>query len=281
MYKMLVLDIDGTIFTRGHRLSQNTKRTLKALRSKGIIVCIATGRNIAHSSDIIKELELDSVCVMIDGMVIYDTKRKKTLMTKELLPASVKEVIDTGLNHNLFLEIVTEKNYFKYVKNSSLCRFSIGGSIRFERIKKRKSIKVIDDIQSLCKELTDTETPVLQIIAGGEQEELDNFARDVNLLKTENMELRSNLWENYIFINSPGANKLTGVEYLCDYYGVSLEEVVAIGDELNDLEMLSGVGMGVAMGNGLPRVKEAADFITRDVSMNGAVYAINKFFDLH
>ena len=78
-------------------------------------------------------------------------------------------------------------------------------------------------------------------------------------------------------ISNKDAKKSCAVEYLCRKWGIKKDEVLAIGDQNNDIELLKAGGIKVAMGNGTPELKECADFITDTVENNGFVKAVNKF----
>jgi Cof subfamily protein (haloacid dehalogenase superfamily) len=78
-------------------------------------------------------------------------------------------------------------------------------------------------------------------------------------------------------INAPGVSKANGLKKLCGRLGISMEECAAVGDADNDLEILRAVGLGIAMGNALPRVKEAAGAVVSDCDHDGAAEAIERF----
>ena len=78
-------------------------------------------------------------------------------------------------------------------------------------------------------------------------------------------------------IGSKDAKKSKGVQFLCHMWGIKPEDVLAIGDQNNDLDLVQCGGIGVAMGNGTPELKECADFVTDTVENDGFVKAINKF----
>ena len=78
-------------------------------------------------------------------------------------------------------------------------------------------------------------------------------------------------------IGSKDAKKSKGVQFLCHMWGIKPEDVLAIGDQNNDIDLVQCGGIGVAMGNGTPELKECADFVTDTVENDGFVKAINKF----
>ena len=79
-------------------------------------------------------------------------------------------------------------------------------------------------------------------------------------------------------INHKQANKVRGVQYLAEKFGIAMDEVLAIGDDINDIQMIQAAGIGVAMGNASDAVKRAADYITTDVDHDGIINAFKHFF---
>lgn len=109
--------------------------------------------------------------------------------------------------------------------------------------------------------------------------------KDVDVLEVEHMSKKiiksgtEELGISYFYteITNKNVNKWTAIEYLIEKLNIKKEEVMAIGDNINDIEMIKNAGMGIAMGNSAPQVKDIADFITSDNDSNGVAEAINKY----
>ena len=84
----------------------------------------------------------------------------------------------------------------------------------------------------------------------------------------------------YCEVSNPEASKGSSLCFLRDYWGFKKEEVLAIGDQDNDIDMIEAAGVGVAMGNGTPNLKKAADFITKSLNEDGFSYAMEKYCDV-
>ncbi len=85
------------------------------------------------------------------------------------------------------------------------------------------------------------------------------------------------MWDGYVFIAPKNCRKIDGVKALCEYYNIDISEVVTMGDQMNDYDMIKGAGLGVAMGNAHEKIKEVANFVTKDNNNSGVAHAINKF----
>ena len=117
-----------------------------------------------------------------------------------------------------------------------------------------------------------------QISLGGNDEQCAQAKKDIDDMKLLNVEARDNVFKNYVFINHIGIGKSRGMRVLCDILDIKTEEVIAIGDEMNDIDMLEEAGLGVAMGNASDKVKEYADEIADTVENDGAAKILEKYF---
>jgi HAD superfamily hydrolase (TIGR01484 family) len=121
------------------------------------------------------------------------------------------------------------------------------------------------------------EEQIYEIVAIGEQAETEAVKRELEALGNEDILLRE-LWHCMLFVSARHVSKAEGMKVLCQHFGVNLKEVVAIGDDMNDIDMLREAGMGVAMGNAKDLVKAAADTVTKSNQEDGAALALEKFF---
>ena len=92
------------------------------------------------------------------------------------------------------------------------------------------------------------------------------------------IEIRDFIMDGYLFINSVGMGKARGMKILCDFYNIDIKDVIAIGDEMNDIDMLQEAGLGIAMGNAQEKVKEYADEIADTNENDGAAKVLEKYF---
>ena len=267
MYKMAALDIDGTIAVGGV-ISHKTRKVIKQLEADGVHVCLCTGRNVANTSFIVDDLGLSTPYVCCDGMLMAEPKTDKLLYANLLEKDVFLKCLDIVRAEDFYIEIVTDGKYYKHALTEA--------AKAYDYALKGLAPGSVEHIDCL-KRIYTTNEALCQIIIGGKPE-LHAAVRDSLLDVHDSVEIKDTLWPGYGFINSKDINKFRGVQRLCEYYGISTDEVVAIGDELNDLEMLEGCGMGVAMGNAQDRVRQSADFVTESVENDGAALALLKFF---
>jgi len=252
-YKMVFLDIDGTILPPNHVIATSTKEAVKALQEKGILVSIATGRPLLDTVHVAKELGIENYITFNGGLA--------TLKGTELfnLPYSDKKKNFIYSNvefwgHELVISdkdgsyIVSSQNerMTDYLSGLELALEVEGGLKGREQQVKEKSI-------------------LGSTIILNERREKDIYESNFNIQLVE-----SNVGTQLAYdITSTDIHKASAIQRVIDHLGIKPEEVVAFGDGMNDKEMLSFVGQGVAMGNANPLLHQHANFVTSSVEEDG------------
>ena len=252
MYKLIAIDMDGTLLKSDKTVSDRTKKTLKEAREKGVNVVIATGRPIDGVSRYLEELDMlgeNDYVLSYNGGLVLKTK------SREIISKLSKEL---GVNIHAFSEVyglITPKNS-KYTEvEANINNIKIGIN----------DYSKIEDDHSIIKVMMIDEPEVLQ-------KAVDNLPKEVYEKYTV---VRSTPY--FLEFLNKEVNKGTGVKLLADHLGVKQEEVMTFGDAENDLDMIVYAGMGVAMANGFEEVKEAANYITDSNEEDGVAKKIKKF----
>ncbi len=261
--KMLVLDIDGTIFKKDYTASERVKQTLKSLVKKGIKVVLCTGRMYAATKQIAKELELDTPVISYQGGLVKNfLNDEKTLfektMDEDLSLDVIKELKKRNIFFNLYIndELLVEHDSIliqQYVDARNI-KYRIVGNCENLNLKGMNKILAIDDDVNLIENL---------------QKEMAQRYKDKLYV------IRST--PRFCEFSNPEATKGNAVRFLADMWGIKKEEIMACGDQDNDIEMLLAAGVKVAMGNATEDLKKIADYITDSVDNDGVVKAVEKF----
>lgn len=260
MIKMVVTDIDGTIYSPETGISPAVKSCVKELTENGIYVAIATGRSFSSTKNVADELGIQCPLICYQGGLInsyegeiLDVKYLNEHIAREI----VKELRSRNIHMNVYVEDVlfveNDNDYIKdYVGDKGINYFKVNSFDELDFSKLNK-ILVIDHntvlIENLIKELQ-IKYPELYIV------------------KSQPI---------FCEIANKEATKGNAIKFLANKLGFTEKEVLAIGDQNNDIEMVLTAGIGVAMGNGTPEIKAVADYITTPVKEDGFVKAINKF----
>ncbi len=260
MIKMVVTDIDGTIYTPQNGISAGVKECIKKLDDNGIKVVIATGRTFSSAKYIADLAGVKCPIVGYQGGLVCNYEGE-ILEVKYLDPEIAREIINDFKKRNIHLNVYVEDRlyvedddeYIKdYIGDKGIDYFKVDSfdELDFSKLNKmlaiRYDVKFIDDLISELR----AKYPQIYIVKS-----FDYFCEIAN----------------------KEATKGNAVKFLADKFGLNIDEVLAIGDQNNDIEMVQTAGVGVAMGNGTEEIKKAADYVTDSVQNDGFVKAINKF----
>lgn len=231
-YKMVVTDLDGTLLRGDKTISDFTKSILTSLREKNIKFVIATARPIRSVKNFLPFLDFDAG-IYHNGAVICENGAIVSECGIENPVQIVRKIIDD----NPDIRISVEANDVLYANFNA------------DFIWNKEKYLLTEDFSELENCVADK-----IIVEAHSLEEMKRFEKYL----PENMYLR--LSENVIaMIMNKGATKSNAIKYLAEKWGISMEEVVAFGDDYNDMDMLEMCGRGVAVGNALEAVKAVAD----------------------
>lgn len=263
MIKMLVLDIDGTIFKKDYTASDRVKRTLTNLAKSGIKVVLCTGRMYAATKSIAEELQLTTPVICYQGGLVKEITKQNTTLLEKTMPAdSARDVINILKSRNIFFNLyindvlmVEEDNYLiqQYVDARNIAYEVIGNcdDLNLDGLNK---ILAIDDDTELIKNL--------------QEEMAEKFKDELYIVRST---------PRFCEFSNLNATKGNAVRFLADKWNIKKDEIMACGDNDNDIEMLLAAGVRVAMGNATNKLKKIADFVTKSVDDDGVPYAVAKF----
>jgi 5-amino-6-(5-phospho-D-ribitylamino)uracil phosphatase len=237
--KLIALDMDGTLLTNKHEISNANRQAIKEARDKGVIVVLSTGRSIRKVRRHMDSLELTSYLVTVNGSEIWDDKSE--LVERSIVKADLMQWMwNLSQQHKTgFWAISTENNYYGEMP---------GDLNEHEWLKFGFTIE--DD--SIREKI------FLELQEKGEFELTNSTPKNIE-------------------VNPVGINKAKGLLIVCERLGIEVKNVMAIGDSLNDLAMIEAAGLGIAMGNAQDIIKKAADWVTTSNNDDGVAVAIRKW----
>ena len=266
-YKLLALDIDGTLMDKNGIISDEDINAISAVQRIGICVSLSTGRSLIGCRRVLEQMKLDGYHISFDGALVSDPHNGEELYTCPLSKEMAKQAIEYSHSNEVPLELYSSSRY--YAEHES---WSTNAHREFFHIEPN----IID-----FTGLEDRE----RFIKGGivatnseEEEKVREFClhfKDVFNFTWA----RTPAYPGVAFVNvlAPEVSKGNALIALVEHLGIGLDDVMAIGDGHNDVSLLSTAGLGIAMGNALDELKEVADHITLDIDDNGVAVAIKKF----
>lgn len=263
MYKALFTDLDGTLFDDEKNISKENLKAIENIKSQGKIVTLCSGRQIDFVRRQNEKIGNSDYIIASNGAVIYDCKNNELVRTSAISREQAKYLIEYGNSHGFLVRIDTDHiRYLNDMEKSVNTELELG-----DDIDKFLDQNVVVHI-TLCAEKKE------------DLAEIKKYVEDAFELEIANDFISK--FKGYRFaainIGNRGVSKGNAIIGLCKYLKIDLTDVVAMGDDLNDISMMTFGGTGVAMENAMPEVKEKAKYITASNNENGVAKAINKFF---
>lgn len=266
---LIALDLDGTLLNSASELSNETKSVIKEVIKQGHLVCIATGRPYHSSIQYYEELGLTSPIITDNGGNIREPLNPEFQVVVDGIPTEVA--------HNLF----------KFSKDHIESAFYSYGDYVYaykylDRLHKifmgSEKAKII---HAEFTDLSHTPTGMIYLIDLNFKKEFEDFLNNV-LFETCQFRLWGADSKHAIYeIYKKGSSKLSAIKWVANHFNIDMKNTIAFGDGINDIEMLSGVNLGIAMPNGLADVKKFAKQIADyDNDQNGVANYLKKYFNL-
>ncbi len=270
MYKLVVSDMDGTLLNSTGNVSEKTKQIFKELLDKGIHVAIATGRIFTSARVYAKHLEIVTPIIACNGAIVKDLHNNSIIYESHIEPEVCFKVFDICRENDLYFHFYTEEKFYtKKLAYSALKYIEWNKAMKEEE---QLDIQLIDDPYEL---VSNFDEKVYKIQINTDDMELLNKMRQV-LEKIKEVEI-SKSWHNNIEIMNKGVSKGNAVKHLAQSLNIKSEEVICLGDNENDISMLTYAGLGIAMGNAEEIVKKSANYVTVTNDEDGVVKALEKF----
>ncbi|MEH2457982.1 Cof-type HAD-IIB family hydrolase [Nostoc sp.] len=266
--KLLVLDIDGTIAGESNTVSTGVKQAIIAAQARGIQVAIATGRMYRSALRFHQEIGSTLPLMAYQGAWIQDPITQKIHRHWAVSREIAHQLIDYFEQPELrsLLSVHFYINDQLYVRELT----------RETQIYAERSGVIAIPVGDLRQALTTEPTKILALC--DDTDVIDNLLGNLRRQYTPAELYMTTSVATFFEVTNASVNKGTGVRYLAEeLLGLQIANVMAIGDNFNDLEMLEYVGLGVAMGNAPPEVQAIAQWVAPSVEQDGAAVAIEKF----
>ena len=283
MIKLLALDLDGTLLNSKGKISDENKSAIRKAEEKGVLVTIATGRRFRDARPVAIEAEFNAPIITHNGALLKFARTLETVASSTIKTETVAEVLRVGNalcgnallsadphgKGTLYYDKVSEQNVplQKYIAWSKMLH---GDEAEAAIIHVPNLDEIVEKVETVHVSFSGRCEPMFEM-----QKILNDELKDsVNILATVYTHLDFTLLD----ILPPGASKAHGVNELAKLNDLTSENVMTIGDNFNDLEMLEYAGTPVLMGNSTPELLEREDFFTTlSNDEHGVAAAIERF----
>lgn len=288
MYRLVAIDLDGTLLNSYGEVSENTKDAIRQATANGVEVVLASGRPISSVEDLANDLHANHYLISGNGAIVYDMHKKEIVYDKFLSKEQVLNIVQICEENSIYYNIYTENDVLTKSLNYNTLFYYSENSHKQEE--KRTNINIISDIYGYIQKTDDikflkvTVCDQSQIVFNSIIKKLRTIP-NIDVLEVSHMSkkiIKTGTEENlveycYTEITNQNVNKWSALEYIMKEQGIAKEEVIAIGDNVNDKEMIEEAGLGVAMGNSTQIIKEIAKIEVATNNEDGVCEVFEKY----
>ena len=288
MHKLIAVDLDGTMLNSYGEVTENTKRILKEIMQKGNEVVITTGRTMDAIQNIAEEIGTKKYIIAGNGAIIYDTQKNENIYEKNISKNKALDIIKICEDNSITYSVYTNKTIIsRYLKYNVLYYYK-------ENMKKtqnkKTSITLVDDVYEYVKNMKDEN--VIKIFICDETKSIFNaiikklrLIDEIEVLDVGHMSRKiitdgtQEIALEYFYteITAENVDKWYAIEKLMETLKIKKEDVIVVGDNINDKKMIEAAGIGIAMKGSSPEVTKVANYITEfDNDNDGAAIEIEK-----
>ncbi len=265
MVRLLVLDMDGTLIHDDLKISDANHKALSKLMSKGIRICLASGRNVASLMTYAQQLKLkDNNGYLIggNGQEIYDCHNEE-LIKKEKIPMSYcHKIVEYALvNKYEFSGNDDNNKRYYYRPDGCLTKNRDFKALNFDTTKKYLDDECdIDKLGIYLPRDTNIQKQVMNL------EKITDKQVEIHVVNSSRIEF-----------TGKGINKVVAIRDLCKKLNLCDDDIMVVGDGLNDLKMISTFDNSIAMGNAFDSIKKVAKYVTDECKNDGVAKAVYKY----
>jgi Cof subfamily protein (haloacid dehalogenase superfamily) len=268
--KVLLFDMDGTLVRSDHTIDPRVVARLQMLEKSGVVVGFATGRALFGATRVIEKVPVNGPSMFFSGSLVCHPQSGEVLFEEGMEATELIRLIDAASKANLYLELYTRSGYF-------ISEWNVLAELHSEYM---GELPQVGDLSSLI-----TSEKILKAVVIGE----DGISTDqvFDLVKRES-DIPCGVsygaaHPGIVFANftSRNASRPRALQVITKALEVTESEVASFGDAVADLEFITRVGFGVAMGNANDEVKRKAPFVTDGVDGDGVLTALDWLFPSH
>jgi Cof subfamily protein (haloacid dehalogenase superfamily) len=271
---MIAIDLDGTLLRGDGTMGERTRVALQAAISRGVKVVICTGRRFRTTLPILSELQLAVPVIVHGGLLIKDAGTYETLYHSYLPTDFTRAALHFLKSHSATPIVYVD--LFAQGIDIYLDNERDGHPFHLKYLERnRPNCHFVGDVsQVLCPQ-----TIHIGTLADRKSLESLNLRVEREFGSSVRHQVMNNTNEEGAFLElmSPGNSKWRALSRLIEREGYTPEQVIGIGDEVNDLEMITHAGLGVAMGNAIPAVKAVAQYVTHSNEEDGVAHVVEQF----
>ena len=269
--KLIATDLDGTLVTPQEGISPGNLRALHRAAAKGIKVVLCTGRHPGMTAEVYQQLAIAHPAITANGALTVASIPGPSIQEQLMEDSLVEKVVELALKNgagytlytrNMMVEHFIHKEYADFILSRQRGLAEIGFSVIHHGTPEEHLARVKGNtIKAVCYQLDPAHTP-----------KMDQAVKQAALPGEV-----CTSWAGYYEINAPGVTKGQAIAALCQRFGITTDNVMALGDQCNDLSIFSCAGLKIAMGNAVDELKAVADWVSPHYMEDGVARAVERF----
>lgn len=289
MYKLIAIDLDGTLLNSYGVITENTKKIIKKVEEQGVNIILASGRPIDSIQAIANEIESKKYFIAGNGAIVYDIEKDEIIYENCLKKQKVLEIIKICEENSIGYSIYTEKEILTTALKYNVLYYHKENLKKPEN--KKTKISIIQNMEEYIK--NDNTSRYLKITVCDEDKIVfDSIIRklrnlkDIEVLDVSHM-ARKTIKQGteeiaveyyYTEISRKNVDKWNAIEFLAKKLEIDSKDIMAIGDNINDKQMIKNAGLGVAMGQSTPVITNVANEVTSSNNEEGVAKILQKHY---
>lgn len=259
LYKLVVVDLDGTLLNNKHTISKRNYKVITELQKKGVSFVLASGRPYQSLEKYAKKLNLKMPIISTNGALIKDVNDPDILFKSVFSYNDAEKLCNYGMKNNFSILVYYTDEFLSSDKETAV---------------HHKKVEALNFKYS--KKLRENKAP-LKIVFKAETGEKINKLGEVNNIFASDFYI-TQPDKQYIAFMNKGISKGRGIDYLIEKYNLERKEIISIGNNFNDISMFDNSGLAVAMGNSPQAVKKRAELITKSNEEDGVATILEEIF---
>lgn len=270
--KLIAIDLDGTLLHSDRTLSAENLLAIREAKAAGVQVVLCTGRPLLAMEYLLDEIGLrdeGDLAITYNGGLIQKTQTGEVVRQITLNREDCKEIFELGQDLHLPVNFI-DLNYIYEPP------YPVGAESIYMAARRKDTNKIGLQFKEIDIENLPEPFFINKIVMSRPGEELDAMIPKIPTHYHE----KYNIYKSQDFILEvlpPSVDKGSAMSFIGEALGFEKNQIMGLGDQENDLSLVANAGLGIAMENAIPEVKEVADYITKSNNENGVAHAINKF----
>ena len=286
MYKLIAIDLDGTLLNSYGIIPEENRKAIKKAQEAGINIVLASGRTTNSVKSLAEELGGNEYIICGNGPLIYDLKKEEIIYDKFIEKNKALQIIQICEQNSIYYNVYTEDMVIAKTLDNNVLFYHQENANKPDS--KKTKINLVDNIYEYVRNLegknilkftiSDKSSIIfnsiikkLRLIRNIDVLDVAHMSRKIIKAGTEEVSLEY----YYTEITSDNVDKWNAIEWLANKLKIEKSEIMAIGDNINDKMMIENAGIGIAMGNSDPKIKEIADKVVATNNECGVAEAMS------